>query len=76
MNVDFLVVKFGSCEYSSNRLNESACHLSRGYSKAILNQLQGEQDIEVRTGVDFRNRVEEIPAQAEASTDKTAEYTV
>ena len=76
LKLDFLVAKFGSREYSPNRPNENALHLSRRYSKAILNQLQGDQKIEVRTGVDSRNHVEVIPAQAEACTDNTAEYTI
>ena len=72
--MDFLVAKFGSCEYLANRPDESALHLSRGYSKANRNQLQGKQEIEVRTGVDSRNHVEIIPAQAEACTDNTVGY--
>ena len=71
--------RFSGCQirqllYSPNRTNKSALHLSRGYSKAILNQLQGEQEIEVRKGVDSRNHVEVIPAQAEACTDNTVGY--
>lgn len=42
LNVDFLVPKFGNCEYSLNHPNESALYMTTGYSKAILNQYQSE----------------------------------
>ncbi len=57
LNADFLVPKFGSCEYSQNRPNESVLRLSREYSKAILYQPQSEQETEVRTAVESRNHV-------------------
>ncbi|GFW34012.1 hypothetical protein TNCV_286961 [Trichonephila clavipes] len=65
-NADYLFPKFGSCEYSPNRPNESGLRLSRGYSKAILDQLPNEQETAVRTDVKSRNHVEAIPAQIEA----------
>ncbi|GFV63866.1 hypothetical protein TNCV_5138711 [Trichonephila clavipes] len=64
-----MFLKFGSCEYSPNRLNESVLRLSRGYSKAILDQLPNEQETAVTTDVDSRNHVEAIPAQVEACMD-------
>ncbi|GFW55420.1 hypothetical protein TNCV_118041 [Trichonephila clavipes] len=62
-------LKFGSCEYSPNCPNESALHLSRGYSKAILDQLPNEQETAVITDVESRNHVEAIPAQVEFCMD-------
>ena len=76
LNVDVLTAKFGSCEYSPNRPNESVLHLSRGYSKAILNQPQGKQEIVVRTYVKFRNHLEAISAHFAACTDNTIAYSV
>ncbi|GFT86051.1 hypothetical protein TNCV_3256781 [Trichonephila clavipes] len=68
-NADCLFPKFGSCEYLPNRPNESGLRLSRGYSKAILDQLPNEQETAVRTNVESRNHVEAIPAQIEACMD-------
>ncbi|GFW00427.1 hypothetical protein TNCV_692661 [Trichonephila clavipes] len=62
-NADCLFSKFGSCEYLPNHLNESGLRLSRGYSKAILDQLPNKQETAVRTDVESRNHVEAIPAQ-------------
>ncbi|GFV43571.1 hypothetical protein TNCV_1690151 [Trichonephila clavipes] len=61
-----MFLKFGSCEYLPNRPNECVLRLSRGYSKAILDQLPNEQGTAVTTNVDSRNHVEAIPAQVEA----------
>ncbi|GFT68323.1 hypothetical protein TNCV_659311 [Trichonephila clavipes] len=47
--------------------------LSRGYSKAILDQLPNEQETAVRTDVESRNPVEAIPAQVEACMDRNGE---
>ncbi|GFT75699.1 hypothetical protein TNCV_4192211 [Trichonephila clavipes] len=69
LNANCLFPKFGRCEYSPNRPNESGLRLSRGYSKAILNQLSNEQETAVRTDVESRNHVEAIPAQIEACLD-------
>ncbi|GFT89197.1 transposable element Tcb1 transposase [Trichonephila clavipes] len=60
-----MFLKFGSCEYSPNRPNESVLRLSRGYSKVILDQLPNEQETAVTTDVYSRNHVEAIPAQVE-----------
>ncbi|GFX70314.1 hypothetical protein TNCV_2955341 [Trichonephila clavipes] len=68
-NAGCLLPKFGSCEYSPNRPNESVFLLSRGYSKAILDQLPNERETAVRTDVKSRNHVEAIPAQVEACMD-------
>ncbi|GFU20853.1 hypothetical protein TNCV_5059741 [Trichonephila clavipes] len=68
-NADCLFPKFGSSEYSPKRPNESALRLSRGYSKAILDQLPNGQETTVRTDLESRNHVEAIPAQVEACTD-------
>ncbi|GFW59014.1 hypothetical protein TNCV_2831201 [Trichonephila clavipes] len=65
-NAGCLFPKFGSCEYSPNRPNERVLRLSRGYSKAILNQLPNERETAERTDVESRNHVEAIPAQVEA----------
>ncbi|GFY14361.1 hypothetical protein TNCV_1021261 [Trichonephila clavipes] len=57
------------CEYSPNRPNESGLRMSRGYSKAILDQLPNEQETAVRTDVESRNHVKATPAQIEACMD-------
>ena len=57
-NTDFLVPKFGSCEYSLNHPNESPLHLFREHTKDILSQPQGEQEIEVRTGIESQTHVD------------------
>ncbi|GFV19186.1 hypothetical protein TNCV_3224041 [Trichonephila clavipes] len=72
-NADCLIPKFVNCQYSLNRPNESGLRLSRGYSKAILDQLPNKQETAVRTDVESRNHVEAIPAQVEASVDSNGE---
>ena len=78
LNTHFLVLKFGSCEYSWNIPGKSVLHLSRGYSKAILNQFPRDilfkRSVVVRTGAEFRNHLEATSAQVKACTDNNIGY--
>ena len=75
-DMNFPAPKFGSCEHIRNRSNARVLHLSWGYSKAILIQPQGEQDIVVRTGVGSENHLEWTSAQVKAHTDNTIGYSI
>ena len=72
--MDFPVSKFSSYEHPRNRPNKNVHHLSRGYSKIILNQLHGDQEIALRTGVESQNHLEATSAQTEVCTDNTKGY--
>ena len=53
LNADLLVPKFGNYEYLWNRKHRNVPHLPSRYSKAILNQPQGEKKVIVSTGISF-----------------------
>ena len=58
--------------YSRNCPNKSVLHLSRGCSKAIRNQPQGEEEIAVRrVAVQSRNYLDAISVQVEACMHNT-----
>ena len=74
--MNFLVPKIDSCEYSLNRPNKSVFHVSRGYSKTILNQAKEEQETVVRTGVESRDHSETTSAQVEACKGNDLKHSV
>ena len=74
LNTNFLLPKIDSCEYLWNRPIKSVLHLSRGYSKAILNQSQEEQEIVMRTRAESCYHLEVTSAQFEVGANNTIEY--
>ena len=64
LNTNFLVSKFGNYKYLTDCINEKALHLF----KAILIHTKGKQANVVRTGVEFKNLLEETSMNVEACT--------
>ena len=75
LEINFLVPEFDCCEHLQNRSNKSVLPLSSGYSKVILNKLEGEQEIVVRSSVMSRNHLEEMSTKFKACTDNSTDVT-
>lgn len=61
LNTDFLVSKFGNCEYLMCHSNENAIRIPKNIQKVILDLTKSEQATEVRTVFESQNHVEAIP---------------